>query len=159
MIKKTGKWYVRLLLLNQTEGLENFSGSTLLHPAFFFFFFKEKIKFFQTPEPTHWKRPWCWDRLRAGGEGDNRGWGGQIASPTQWTRVWANSGRRWRTGKPGVLQFFGSQRIEHGLMTEQQQTSLTCAQWKRVSLNFFSWIVNSEVAQSCPTLCDPVDCM
>ena len=126
---------------------------------FFFFFFKEKIKFFQTPEPTHWKRPWCWDRLRAGGEGDNRGWGGQIASPTQWTRVWANSGRRWRTGKPGVLQFFGSQRIEHGLMTEQQQTSLTCAQWKRVSLNFFSWIVNSEVAQSCPTLCDPVDCM
>ena len=53
---------------------------------------------------THWKRPWCWERLRAGGEGDDRGWDGWMASLTQWTWVWASSGRWWRTGKPGVLQ-------------------------------------------------------
>ena len=44
--------------------------------------------------PTHWKRPWCWERLKAGGEGDDRGWDGWMASPTQWTWVWANS-ERW----------------------------------------------------------------
>ena len=43
-------------------------------------------------EPTHWKRPWCWERLKAGGEGDDRGWDGWMASPTQWTWVWVNSG-------------------------------------------------------------------
>ena len=48
--------------------------------------------------------PWCWERLKAGGEGDNRGWDGWMASPIQWTWVWASSGRWWRTGKPGVLQ-------------------------------------------------------
>ena len=43
-------------------------------------------------EPTHWKRPWCWERLKAGGEGDNRGWDGWMASLTQWTWVWVSSG-------------------------------------------------------------------
>ena len=52
-------------------------------------------------EPTHWKRPWCWERLKAGGEGDDRGWDGWIALLTQWTWVWGNSRRQWRTGKPG----------------------------------------------------------
>ena len=61
-------------------------------------------------EPTHWKRPWCWERLRAGGEGDDRGWDGWMASAIQWTWVWASSGRWWRTGKPGVLQSMGLQR-------------------------------------------------
>ena len=64
------------------------------------------------------KIPWCWGRLKAGGEGDNRGWDSWIASPTQWTRVWANSRRRWRTGKPGVLQPMGSQRVRHNWATE-----------------------------------------
>ena len=53
-------------------------------------------------ELTHWKRPWCWERLRAGGEGGDRGWDGWMASMTQWTWVWANPRRQWRTGKPGV---------------------------------------------------------
>ena len=53
--------------------------------------------------PTCWKRPWYWERLKAGGEGDDRGWVGRMASLTQWTWVWANSGRWWRTGKPGML--------------------------------------------------------
>ena len=51
-------------------------------------------------ELTHWKRPWCWERLKVGGEGDDWGWDGWMASPTRWTWVWASSGRRWRTGKP-----------------------------------------------------------
>ena len=55
------------------------------------------------------KRPWCWERLKAGGEGDDRGWDGWMASPTKWTWVWAYSGSWWRTGKPGVLQSMGSQ--------------------------------------------------
>ena len=54
-------------------------------------------------ELTHWKRPWCWERLKAGGEGDDRGWDGWMASPTQWTWVWASSGSWWWTGKPGML--------------------------------------------------------
>ena len=62
-------------------------------------------------EPTHWKTPWCWERLTARGEGDNRGWDGWVASLTQWTWVWANSRRRWRTGKPGMAQSMGSQRV------------------------------------------------
>ena len=70
-------------------------------------------------EPTHWKIPWCWEGLRAG-EGGNRGWDGWMASLTQWTWVWANSRRYWRTGKPGMLQSMGLQRVLHNLATEQQ---------------------------------------
>ena len=70
---------------------------------------------------THWKRPWCWERLKAGGEGDDRGWHGWIASLTRWTWFWASSGNWWWTGKPGVLQFMGSQRVGHNWVTEQQQ--------------------------------------
>ena len=55
-------------------------------------------------ELIHWTRSWYWAWLRAGGEGGNRGWDGWMASPTQWTWVWASSRRLWRTGKPGVLQ-------------------------------------------------------
>ena len=76
-----------------------------------------KLPYFATwcEELTQWKRPWCCERLRAGGEGDNTGWDGWMASPTQWTWIWANSGRQWRTGKPGTLQFMGLQRIGHKL--------------------------------------------
>ena len=49
-------------------------------------------------ELTHWERPWCWERLKVGGGGDDRGWDGWMASPTQWTWVWVNSGRWWWTG-------------------------------------------------------------
>ena len=55
---------------------------------------------------THWKRTWCWERLKEG-EGDNREWDGWMASPTQWTWVWASSRSWWWTGKPGVLQSMG----------------------------------------------------
>ena len=64
-------------------------------------------------ELTHGKRLWCWEGLGAGGEGDDRGWDGWMASPTRYTRVWMNSGNWWWTGRPGVLQFMGSQRVRH----------------------------------------------
>ena len=64
------------------------------------------------------KRPWCWEILRAGGEGDDRGWDGWMVSPTQWTWVWVNSRSWWWTGRPGVLKFMGSQRVGHDSATE-----------------------------------------
>ena len=64
------------------------------------------------------KRPWCWEGLGAGGEGDDRGWDGWMASPTQWTWVWVNSRSWWWTGRPGVLQSMGSQRVGHDWVTE-----------------------------------------
>ena len=67
-------------------------------------------------EPAHWKRPWCWERLKVG-EGDDRGWDGWMASPSRWTWVWANSESWWWTGKPGVLQSRGSQRAGHDWAT------------------------------------------
>ena len=69
-------------------------------------------------ELTHWKRLWCWEGMRAGGEGDDRGWDGWMASPTQWTWVWLNSGSWWWTARPGVLWFMGSQRVRHDWATE-----------------------------------------
>ena len=69
-------------------------------------------------ELTHWKRPWCWKRLKAGGEGDDRGWDGWMASSTWWTWVWASFGSLWWTGKPDVLQSTGSQRVRHDWTTE-----------------------------------------
>ena len=67
---------------------------------------------------THLKRPWCWERLRAGGEGDDRGWDGWMVSPTQWTWVWVNSRTWWWTGRPGMLRFMWSQRVGHNWVTE-----------------------------------------
>ena len=70
-------------------------------------------------------KDWCWERLRAGGERGNRGWDGWMASPAQWTWVWANSGRLWRAGKPGVMQSMGLQRVGHDRATEQPLYELT----------------------------------
>ena len=64
-------------------------------------------------ELTHWKRAWCWERLTAGGEGDDRGWVDWMASLTQQTWVWVDSGSWWWTGRPGVLQSMGLQRVRH----------------------------------------------
>ena len=67
---------------------------------------------------THWKRLWCWEGLGAGGEGDDRGWDGWMASLTRWTWVWVSSGSWWWTGRPGVLRFMGLQRVGHDWATE-----------------------------------------
>ena len=91
-------------------------------------------------ELTHWKRPWCWEILKAGGEGDDRGWDGCMASPTQWTWVWMDSGSWWWTGRPGVLQSMGSHRVGHDWATELNWTEgetfilwleYTCAIYKQ----------------------------
>ena len=68
-------------------------------------------------ELTYFKRPWCWERLRTGGEGDDRGyvW---TASLTQWTWISVNSGSRWWTDRPGVLRFMGLQRVRYYWATE-----------------------------------------
>ena len=68
------------------------------------------------------KDPWCWERLKAGGEGDNRGWDGWMASPMQWTWVWVGSGSWCWTDKPGVLKSMGSQKVRHYLATELNWT-------------------------------------
>jgi len=70
---------------------------------------------------------WCLEGLGAGGEGDDRGWDGWMASPTWWTLFWVNSGNWWSTGRPGVLQFMGSQRVGHDWATELNWIPFT---WK-----------------------------
>ena len=81
---------------------------------------------------THLKRPWCWERLRVGTEGDDRGWDDWMAS-TQWKWVWVNSGSWWWTGRTGVLQSMGSQRVGHDWATELNWT---------VWLNFLGTIIS-----------------
>ena len=92
---------------------------------------KLKLQYLATwcKQLTHLKRPWCWERLRAGGEGDDRGWDGWMASPAQWTWVWVNSRRWWWTGKPGMLQSMGSQRVGHDRVTELNELILYYLLW------------------------------
>jgi len=91
-------------------------------------------------ELTHLKRPWCWERLRAGGEGENRGWDGRMASLTWWTWVWVDSGIwRW-TVRSGVLWFMGSQRVGHNWATELNWTRLVIAFILRSKCLLFSWL-------------------
>ena len=81
------------------------------------------------------KRPYCWERLKVGGEGDDKGWDCGMASPTQWTWVWVNSGSWWWTGRAGVLQSMGLQRV-----------------WGTEGLNW------TEPSTSANLLCDPAEC-
>ena len=69
-------------------------------------------------ELTHWKRLWCWEVLGTGGEGDDWGCDGWMASLTRCTSVWVNSGRWWWTGRSAMLRFMGSQRVGHDWATE-----------------------------------------
>ena len=87
---------------------------------------KLKLQYLATwwEEVTHLKRPWCWERLKAGGEGNDREWDDWMTSPTQWRWVWVDSGSWWWTGRPGMLQFMGSQRVGHNWVTELNWTEL-----------------------------------
>ena len=76
-----------------------------------YLFIRLQVEFFIRKRPLHW------ERLRAG-EGGDRGWDGWMASLIQWTWVWANSGSWWWTGRPGMLQSMGSQRVGHDWATE-----------------------------------------
>ena len=100
-------------------------------------------------ELTHLKTPWCWESLKAG-EGDDGGWDGLMASLTQWTWVWVNSWSWWWTGRPGVLQSMGSERVRHDWVTELNWTerwrgiwvkhwvfSMTFAFFKKLTISLF----------------------
>ena len=97
-------------------------------------------------ELTHMKRPWCWERLKAG-EVDDRGWDGWMALLTQWTWVWVISGNWWWTGKPGMLQSMESERVRHDWATELTDTSLYICQTRRVTtprntnVNYGIWLM------------------
>ena len=87
---------------------------------------KLKLQYFGTwcEELTHLKKPWCWERFKPGREGDDRGWDGLMASPTQWTGVWVNSGSwRW-TGRPGMLPSVRLQRVRHDWAAELSWTEV-----------------------------------
>ena len=70
------------------------------------------------------ERHWCWERSKARWEGDNRGWDGWMASLTQWTGVWVSSRSWWWTGRPGMLQSMGSQRVGYDWATELNWTEV-----------------------------------
>ena len=82
-------------------------------------------------EVTHLKRPWCWEKLRTGGEGDDRGCDGWMTSPIQLTWVWVDSGSWWWTGRPGVLQLIGLQRVGHDWVTELNSENFSLSGYKR----------------------------
>ena len=108
---------------------------------------KLKLQYLVTwcEEPTHLKRPWCLERLRAGGEGYNRGWDGWMASPTQWTWVWVNYGSRWWTERPGVLQSMWLPRVRHNWVTELNWTSFTSyIALLPLSSIYYKWILESK---------------
>ena len=95
-------------------------------------------------ESTHWKRPWCWEGLGAGGERDDREWDGWMASLTRWTWVWVNSGSLWWTERPGMLRFMGSQRVGQDWATElnwksYQASFLTTVIWREKSTTKEGW--------------------
>ena len=73
---------------------------------------------YQASESFLMSQLFAWGGLGAGGEGDDRGWDGWMASPTRWTWVWVNSWSWWWTGRSGVLRFMGSQRVGHDWATE-----------------------------------------
>ena len=101
---------------------------------------------------THWKRLWCWDGLGAGGERDDRGWDGWMASLTRWTWVWVNSGSWWWTGRPGMLRFMGSQRVGHDWATELNRTCslswlaklVLCSDWQTPAYALH-WLADSKL--------------
>ena len=90
-------------------------------------------------ELTHWKRPWCWEGLWAGREGDDRVRDSWMASLTRWTWVWVNSGSWWWTGRPSVIWFMGSQKVRESDRTEQLN-------WTEAVYEYiYTYIMNYEI--------------
>ena len=124
-IKKAGCWRIdafelscwrRLLRIPWTARRLNQSVLKEINPEYSFCWSRNSTTWCK--ELTYWKRPWSWERLKAGGEGDNRGWDGWMAPLIQWKWVWINSGSWWWTGRPGELQSMGSQRVGHNWATK-----------------------------------------
>ena len=98
-------------------------------------------------ELTHWKRPWCWEGLGAGGEGDDRGWDGWMVSSTQWAWVWVNSVSLWLTGRPGVLAFMGSQRVGLDWAAELNWTEIKITDFYLVPIGIYSTIIRKLIKE------------
>ena len=98
-------------------------------------------------ELTHLKRPWCWEWLKAGGEGDDRGWDGWMASSTQWTWARVSSISWWWIGKPGMLQSMGSQRVRYDWATKLNWTE-TFHRQNAVYLKRWEWPWKQHTPQS-----------
>ena len=135
-IKKTECWrfdafelwcWRRLLRIPWTARRSNQSILKEINPKYSLegLMLKLKLQYFGhlNEELIHLKIPRCWERLKAG-EGDGRGCDGWMASPTQWTWVWVNSGSWWWTGRPGVLQSMGSQRVGQDWATELNRLNI-----------------------------------
>ena len=102
---------------------------------------------------NHWKRPWCWERLKAGGEGDDRGWEGWMASPSQWTWVWVNrelvmDREVWRVAVHGVTN-------SHTCLSDWTELNHFIALSTTIGL---LWLPVCKSFQSCLTPCDTMDC-
>ena len=119
-IKKTDHWRIdafklwcwrRLLRVPQTARRSNQSILNEISPEYSLegLMLKLKLQYFGhlMQRADSLKRPWCWERLKARGEGDDRGWDGWMASLTWWTWVWTSSRSWWWTGRPGMLQSMG----------------------------------------------------
>ena len=83
-------------------------------------------------ELTHLKRPWCWERLRAEGEGDDRGWDGWMASPTRWTWVWVDSGNWWWTGGLACCGSWGRKESDTTERLNWTQLFFTVKWWQMI---------------------------
>ena len=106
-------------------------------------------------ELTHLKRPWFWGRLKARGEGDDRGWDGWVALLTLWTWVWASSGSWWWTGKPGVLWSMGLWRVGHNWASDLNWTEFIQCTCCVSNVTYFTLCCS--VTKLCPTLWEPMD--
>ena len=106
---------------------------------------------------THLKRPWWWERLRAGREGDGREWDGWMTSPTQWTCIWVNSGSWWWTGRPGMVRFMGWQRVRPDWVTGLNWTEYKDRiLYKKLSRVFAAWLEQGSVQFSLDQWLSPV---
>ena len=132
-------WWRRLLRVPWTARRSNQSILKEINPEYSLegLMLKLKLQYFGhlMQRAFHWKRPWCWERLRAGGEEDDRECDGWMVSPTQWTWVCINSRSWWWTGRPGVLQSMGRKDT-----TEQLN-------WTEPLLNIIRNLVNSQVCE------------
>ena len=117
-------WCWRLLRVPWTARRSNQSLLKVISPGYSLegLMLKLKFQYLATwwEKLTHLKRPWCWERLKAEGEGDDRGWDGWMASLSQWTWVWVDSGSWWWTGRPGELQSMGLSRVFNATVQKHQ---------------------------------------
>ena len=126
-------YYIRLLRVPWTARRSNQSILKEISPGCWLegLMLKLKLQYLATwcKELIYLKRPWCWERLKAGGVGNDREWDAWMASPTRWTWVWVNSRTWWWKGRPRVLQSMWWQRVGHDWATELNWSELNWIYW------------------------------